>query len=99
MYSLYIPSPYRQAYWGLQWGIAFTAFPDDALVRIKPDDIPKRVKIPKNGSSTTTSVKRLGAEADLQLRTGACIDRHSAGRQASRGGPLWNLGRMMTSPF
>ncbi|MBB5330076.1 EcoAI/FtnUII family type I restriction enzme subunit R [Tunturiibacter gelidoferens] len=28
----------------------FTAFPDDALVRIKPDDIRKKGKVPKNGS-------------------------------------------------
>jgi type I restriction enzyme, R subunit len=29
---------------------SFTAFPDDALVRIKPDDIRKKGKVPKNGS-------------------------------------------------
>lgn len=30
--------------------IAFTAFPEDALVRIAPDDIKKKGKVPKNGS-------------------------------------------------
>jgi type I restriction enzyme R subunit len=29
---------------------AFAAFPDDALVRISPDDIKKKGKVPKNGS-------------------------------------------------
>ena len=29
---------------------AFSAFPDDALVRIEPDDIRKKGKVPKNGS-------------------------------------------------
>jgi len=29
---------------------AFSAFPEDALVRIEPDDIRKRGKVPKNGS-------------------------------------------------
>ena len=29
---------------------AFSAFPDDALVRIAPDDIKKKGKVPKNGS-------------------------------------------------
>ena len=29
---------------------AFSAFPEDALVRIKPDDIKKKGKVPKNGS-------------------------------------------------
>jgi superfamily II DNA or RNA helicase len=29
---------------------SFTAFPDDALVRIKPEDIRKKGKVPKNGS-------------------------------------------------
>jgi type I restriction enzyme R subunit len=29
---------------------SFSAFPDDALVRIKPDDIKKKGKVPKNGS-------------------------------------------------
>jgi type I restriction enzyme R subunit len=29
---------------------AFSAFPEDALVRIKPDDIRKKGKVPKNGS-------------------------------------------------
>lgn len=29
---------------------AFSAFPDDALVRISPDDIRKKGKVPKNGS-------------------------------------------------
>ena len=29
---------------------AFTAFPEDALVRIEPDDIRKKGKVPKNGS-------------------------------------------------
>ncbi len=30
--------------------IAFSAFPEDALVRIKPEDIRKKGKVPKNGS-------------------------------------------------
>jgi type I restriction enzyme, R subunit len=29
---------------------AFSAFPEDALVRIEPDDIRKKGKVPKNGS-------------------------------------------------
>jgi len=29
---------------------AFSAFPEDAMVRIKPDDIRKKGKVPKNGS-------------------------------------------------
>src|SRR5205807_5140341 len=29
---------------------AFSAFPEDALVRISPDDIKKKGKVPKNGS-------------------------------------------------
>ena len=29
---------------------AFSAFPDDALVRIEPDDIRKKGRVPKNGS-------------------------------------------------
>ncbi len=29
---------------------AFSAFPEDALVRIKPEDIKKKGKVPKNGS-------------------------------------------------
>ena len=29
---------------------SFTAFPDDAMVRIKPDDIRKKGRFPKNGS-------------------------------------------------
>ncbi len=29
---------------------AFSAFPEDALVRVKPDDIKKKGKVPKNGS-------------------------------------------------
>jgi len=30
--------------------VAFSAFPEDALVRIKPEDIRKKGKVPKNGS-------------------------------------------------
>jgi type I restriction enzyme R subunit len=30
--------------------LAFSAFPEDALVRIEPDDIKKKGKVPKNGS-------------------------------------------------
>jgi len=33
-----------------QANIAFSAFPEDALVRISPDDIRKKGKVPKNGS-------------------------------------------------
>jgi hypothetical protein len=35
---------------GRQGYNAFSAFPDDALVRISPDEIRKKGRVPKNGS-------------------------------------------------
>lgn len=45
---------------------AFSAFPEDALVRIDPDDIKKKGKVPKNGSLFFTIFQTFmsGSEAD-----------------------------------
>lgn len=43
---------------------AFSAFPDDALVRIAPDDIRKKGKVPKNGSLFFTIFQTFMSGAD-----------------------------------
>jgi len=43
---------------------AFSAFPDDALVRIAPDDIRKKGKVPKNGSIFFTIFQTFMSGAD-----------------------------------
>jgi type I restriction enzyme R subunit len=43
---------------------AFSAFPDDALVRIAPDDIRKKGKVPKNGSVFFTIFQTFMSGAD-----------------------------------
>jgi hypothetical protein len=71
---------------------AFSAFPEDALVRIEPADIRKKAKAPKNGSlfltifqtfMTTpprTSAPRLISESTLQTSSTSSLSTSAAGR-------------------
>ncbi|HPC62629.1 MAG TPA: DEAD/DEAH box helicase family protein [Verrucomicrobiota bacterium] len=50
---------------------AFSAFPEDAMVRIKPEDIRKKGKVPKNGSLFFTIFQTFMASAGSATEKGA----------------------------
>ena len=53
---------------------AFSAFPDDALVRIDPADIRKKGRVPKNGSVFfTISARKLSSSARTRLMHWRCV--------------------------
>jgi len=51
---------------------AFSAFPEDAMVRIKPEDIRKQGKVPKNGRSSAAAPGCLTARITSRSTTSSC---------------------------
>ncbi|MCW5787310.1 MAG: DEAD/DEAH box helicase family protein [Nitrospira sp.] len=62
---------------------AFSAFPEDALVRIAPDDIRKKGKVPKNGSLFFTIFQT------FMVSTGSATElREGSATEATSGSPI-----------
>ncbi len=66
---------------------AFSAFPEDAMIRIKPDEIRKKGKVPKNGSLFFTIFQTFMTRPAEASREDAAISEHSNLAAAGRSAP------------